>query len=117
MVQTELWQAAIRDVGGDSLVTVIEEIRGGQREIIKTLEHMEQRHNASEAAIEKITKAFPAGDLDGHRRYHETMIEMVAERRRLRIAIQEKTISGLVWAGLVGAAVMVWHELQRPFGH
>jgi hypothetical protein len=40
------------------------------------------------------------------------MIETLAERKRLRLAIQEKTISGLVWAGLVALGFAVFHEIQ-----
>lgn len=66
--------------------------------------------------IELVMTAFPGKDFEGHRRYHETMIEMLAERRRLRQAVQEKTISGLVWAGIVGVGVAVVHEVQKIFG-
>ena len=66
--------------------------------------------------IDSMFVAFPQGDFDGHRRYHETMIEMLAERRRLRQAIQEKTISGLIWAALVGVGIAIWHELLALVG-
>lgn len=54
-----------------------------------------------------LLKAFPAGDLDGHRRYHDAIIERNHEIRKLRYAIQEKTIFGLLWLalGLIGASV------------
>ena len=66
--------------------------------------------------MDAMVMAFPHGDFEGHRRYHETMIEMLAERRRLRQAIQEKTISGLIWAALVGLGIAVWHELLALLG-
>ena len=50
--------------------------------------------------IDGFKKAFVGDDLDGHRRYHQTVIEMLEERRKLRLAIQEKTITGLVWVFL-----------------
>ena len=61
---------------------------------------------------ETVTKAFPAGDIEGHRRYHEVMIEDIESRKRLTQAIIEKTISGLVWAAVVGIGIAVWHELE-----
>ena len=66
--------------------------------------------------IDSIFGAFPHGDFEGHRRYHETMIEMLIERRRLRQAIQEKTISGLIWAALVGVGIAVWHQIIAAVG-
>jgi predicted phage tail protein len=56
--------------------------------------------------------AFPGGDMDGHCRYHEMIREEFEERRKLRRAIQEKTISGLVWSAIVGAAVIAWTYLK-----
>ena len=61
-------------------------------------------------------RGFPGKDADSHRRYHETMIEELAERRKLRMAIQEKTISGLVWALVLGLAWAIWHEVLRQLG-
>lgn len=58
-----------------------------------------------------IDAAFPGGDPEGHRRYHETQIEILAEKRRLRIAIQEKTISGLVFAGIILLLTALYHWL------
>lgn len=108
MEQIELWQQQAEKLGGESLVQVITELRDGQREILDRLDDMDERHTVSEEAIRQLNKAFPGGDTEGHRRYHETMIAMLEERRRLRIAIQEKTISGLVWGGMVLVALAMW---------
>lgn len=69
---------------------------------------MEIREN-----IKKLTMAFPGGDIEGHRRYHEAQIEKIAEIRRLRIAIQEKTISALVWAGVLWLFSIGVHSFQE----
>lgn len=60
-----------------------------------------------------IAKAYPAGDADGHRRYHEMMIEDLEAKKKLTQAIKEKTISGLIWAGIIALSMAAWHELQR----
>jgi len=57
----------------------------------------------------RFADAFPGADHVGHCRYHDLMIEQIEERRKLRRAVQEKTISGLVWALIVGLALAVWH--------
>lgn len=69
-----------------------------------------------ENKLDTMRTAFPAGDIEGHKRYHQTMIDMLDERRKLRMAIQEKTVSGLIWAGIVGTSLAVWHELSRALG-
>lgn len=61
---------------------------------------------------ETVKKAFPAGDIEGHRRYHEVMIADLESRKKLTQAILEKTISGLVWSIIVGLSLAVWHELS-----
>lgn len=68
------------------------------------------------AKMDDFSKAFPGNDLEGHCRYHATMIEILAEKRKLRIAIQEKTISGLVWGLLVFIGFSVWEYVQRRLG-
>lgn len=55
-----------------------------------------------------LMKAFPADDVDGHRRYHELLIEHEQQRIHLRQAIIEKTLSGLIWMGLVFVGTSVW---------
>lgn len=57
--------------------------------------------------------AFPNGDHVGHCRYHELMIQEIEDRRRLIGAVREKTISGLVWAGLVVLALALWSWVKK----
>lgn len=70
-----------------------------------------ERLGSMDTKLDKLVEAFPDGDYEGHRRYHKTMIDILNEKRRLRIAIQEKTISGLVWAGIVFLGFSVWSKL------
>lgn len=56
-----------------------------------------------------LKKAVPGGDHEGHRRYHELIIEREAQRVRLRQAIIEKTLGGLVWMGLCAVGLAIWH--------
>ena len=71
-----------------------------------------ERLGSMESKLDKLVDAFPSGDFEGHRRYHQTMIAMLEEKRRLRIAIQEKTISGLIWAVVVFLGASVWGKLS-----
>lgn len=57
----------------------------------------------------------PHGDISGHRKYHEALIE--AQKRRVKIydAIIEKTLVALLWAFIAFVAIAVWHEVQETF--
>lgn len=63
--------------------------------------------------VEKMESAFPSSDYDGHRRAHEAFIERTAEIRRLRIVIAEKTIAGLIWAGMLALGMGFWEILKH----
>ena len=65
-----------------------------------------------DALERKFTEAFPGGDWAGHCRYHEIQIELLLERRTLRAAVTEKTISGLIWAALVATGLAVWQYIK-----
>ncbi len=97
-----LWQEQARKLGGDDLVQVIVDLREGQLQVLKRLEHLEN-------SVAQLNRAFPNGDTEGHRRYHDLKIQELEEKRRLRIAIREKTIAGLVWAVIVGIGTAMWH--------
>jgi hypothetical protein len=61
----------------------------------------------------KFKAAFPLGDHEGHRRAHEVMMEELHERRRLRQAVVEKSVAGLVWAIMVALGIAVWQYIKR----
>ena len=56
----------------------------------------------------KWKAAFPGGDHVAHCGYHDLMIEDIRDRKRLIRAIKEKTIAGLVWAGVIALALALW---------
>lgn len=63
--------------------------------------------------VEKWQKdAVPNGDHVGHCRYHQLMIEGIESRKRLHTAVLEKSISGLVWAGMVALGVAIWQYIK-----
>ncbi|WP_018991310.1 hypothetical protein [Aromatoleum toluclasticum] len=59
-----------------------------------------------------LASAFPGGDPLEHKRYHDEVIEWMQERRALWISIREKTITGLLWALLVGMGGAIWHAIK-----
>jgi hypothetical protein len=113
----ELWQQEAAKIGGESLVHVITEVKEGQEKIIERLDTIEESHQQTIREVSRFKDAFPSGDFESHQRYHAMLIEQLAERRRLRIAIQEKTISGLVWSGIVAIGYALWNaflSIIRP---
>jgi len=60
----------------------------------------------------RFAEAFPGGDHIGHCRYHDLMIEDIAAKTRLRQAVMEKTIGGLVWGMIVGLGVALWQYVK-----
>lgn len=61
--------------------------------------------------VMNLQKAFPGDDAMSHRRYHELLIEEIDAKKKLRQAIMEKTISGLIWSAIVGLSILMWRGL------
>lgn len=99
MKQQELWQHQARTLGGEALVETIEQMALDLHEIKKNVANL-------------TTSAFPGGDLDGHRRFHEAYIERTAEIRRLRVALTQSTLSSLVWGVIVALIACVGLTLK-----
>lgn len=64
----------------------------------------------------RFAEAFPGADHVGHCRYHTLMIEDIDSRKKLRQAVVEKTISGLVWGAVVGIGAAVWNYYFKSKG-
>lgn len=77
---------------------------------------MTKRVERLEAGHKRLIRAFPANDLEGHRRAHEAMMEDVRSRNALTQAIKEKTISGLVWSAMAALGFACWHEILYILG-
>lgn len=58
--------------------------------------------------VSKMRSAFPDGDPAGHCAYHLIIIEREKQRIKLRQAIIEKTLSGLIWMAIVFLGASVW---------
>ncbi len=79
----------------------------------KRIEDLEK----DQATMKKdFANAFPGGDAAGHRAYHEMVKEDLAERKRMRKAITEKSVAGLIWAIIVWIGAAIWHEVKARLG-
>lgn len=57
---------------------------------------------------QRFADAFPGGDHVGHCRYHQLMIDDIDSRKKLRQAVLEKSVAGLVWGALVFLGLACW---------
>lgn len=57
-----------------------------------------------------VKTAFPGGDFDGHRRYHELLISREEQRQQIRREIITHLLKGSTWAALIG---LLWMLLKN----
>lgn len=88
-----------------------DEVRTSMSQLFEQNKKMDMRVTASELRIDKLFKAFPEGDTEGHARYHQVLIDMAEEKRRLWKAIIEKTLSALAWSLVLALGWVAWHNL------
>lgn len=92
-----LWQDQAKTLGGDALLTFLLEMRDSQRQTVNEMK--------------RFNNAFPGGDADAHRRYHESVIEWRELRNKLVRAALEKAFS----AGALGATAWILYGLWQAF--
>lgn len=82
------------------------------RDSAMTDERLETLERWRDDMEKRFADAFPGGDHVGHCRYHELMIEDIEARSRLRQAVMEKTVAGLVWGLLAGLGIACWQYFK-----
>ncbi|MGX9693786.1 hypothetical protein ACTJNK_25855 [Achromobacter anxifer] len=65
------------------------------------------------AVSASVKTGFPGGDYDGHRRYHELIIEREEQRQQIRREVITHLIKGSTWAALGGLAWMLIKNLKE----
>lgn len=95
-----------------NILEAITELRDVVRQSTMSLKKMDERVTSSEIRIDKLFLAFPQGDVDGHARYHQVLIDMANEKREMWRYIKTQTLRGLVWVALVGLGYAALHEMQ-----
>lgn len=61
---------------------------------------------------DQILKGFPQGDPDGHRRYHEEVIQKMADNRKLRQELVMHLAKTSSWLAFVGVLTAVYHHFK-----
>lgn len=85
-------------VGGEALAQFLTELRDTQRDIIQRLD--------------SIARGFPAGDYEGHRRYHEAVIERMELRNKLVRSALEKVVQAGALSAFGWLAVAMWQYFK-----
>ncbi|HCW17480.1 MAG TPA: hypothetical protein DHL02_05865 [Achromobacter sp.] len=88
--------------------------RWRQEERLDSAAHHAENKNEMEAlrremlALSSAVKtAFPDGDFDGHRRYHELLISREEQRQQIRREVITHLIKGSTWAAICGLIFML----------
>lgn len=77
-----------------------------------TREQLETHMKGEEHLISVLTSAFPDGDAERHCRYHKAEIKRLERQERFRDAVIEKSLSSLVWGGIVGLGAVLWQYIK-----
>ena len=104
---------------GDMVLQLLREVRQDQCRMADTMEtrthqieeisrKLDAHADESNRRHAQILNAFPASDIDGHRRYHESVIEWRERRNKLVQEALTKAAAAGFWAGAVWVAVAVW---------
>lgn len=97
--------------GWRAVVAAVDSLRDevGQRHVenTSTLQELDLKVNVAIDRIDDLHKAFPGGDWEGHRRYHETLIAKAEARTRFYDDLRAELAKKGIWAliGLLGLAL------------
>lgn len=94
----QLWQQEAERMGGQPLVALLTEMRDNQLDMRADLEQVARKMTTLEEANERLFSGFPANDVEGHRRYHQSVIE----RRELVNKMLRETLVNIAKAGTLG---------------
>lgn len=108
----QLWQQEAMRMGGQTLVQLLTEMRDNQLDMRADMDQLTKTVSTLQAANELLLSGFPANDVDGHRRYHESVIEW----RELRNKMVREALAKVAQAGALAAfgwlALAIWNAAK-----
>jgi hypothetical protein len=110
-MNNQLWQQEAARLGIPGLAQLVSDLRDGQLELMANMDALNSKSAKQEAAIARLLAGFPADDVDGHRRYHESVIEW----RELRNKLVREALQKVVGAGALAAAGWVLLAVWQAF--
>jgi hypothetical protein len=97
----KLWQQTLLNIGGQPLLDILTEMHGMQVQHGKAIDDIQRN-------VAILATGFPDGDIEGHRRYHESVIKWHELRNQVLRAALEKVVQAGALAGFGYLAVLLW---------
>jgi hypothetical protein len=107
-----LWQQELARLGLPGLSMLVSEMRDEQAEAMASTDAVNLKVSQLEATTARLQLAFPVGDIEGHRRYHESVIEWRELRNKLVREALTKMVGAGVLAGLGWLGLAIWQALK-----
>jgi hypothetical protein len=92
----------------DALDRLRDEMGLRHTENSSSLEVIEKELMVLTERMDDLSKGFPGGDWEGHRRYHEAVIKRMEARTDLYRELQSELAKKGLWALIVMACTAVW---------
>ena len=86
--------------GRPGLAQLAADLRDGKTDLQASMEQLHAENTTQNAALARLLTAFPANDIEGHRRYHESVIEW----RELRNKLVREALTKMIGAGALAAS-------------
>jgi hypothetical protein len=112
MSANKLWQDEAMRMGGQPLIQLLSEVRDNQLDMMANFDSLSKKVADGQAATDRLLSGFPAEDLDGHRRYHESVIEWRELRNKLVRDLLMKAAQATFMGALGFLALAAWKAFQ-----
>ncbi len=76
-----------------------------EKSVIELFKEIQETQNSMACQLSQITKAFPNEDIDGHRRYHESVIEWSELRNKM---VREALLKCAGAGAVAGAGYLIY---------
>jgi len=104
----ELWQLEAEKLGGAALADALTDMRDTQNSMVVQLGSIETKTTV-------MLNAFPGGDTDSHRRFHESLIRKAEERTKFWAELRVKLAEKGIWAVVMFlCAALYWYVKEGP---
>jgi hypothetical protein len=95
-------------MGGQPLVQLLSEVRDNQLDMMANFDTLSKKLADVQASNDRLMSGFPAEDVDGHRRYHESVIEWRELRNKMVREALLKVAGASALAAVGWLALAIW---------
>lgn len=97
-----------RDEVAAAILAIKDDLDQRHSENITRAEVTDKKVDEAIRRIDDLHKAFPGGDWEGHRRYHEAMIKRVEARSKLYEDLRSELAKKGLWALILTLGAAIW---------